>query len=394
MDLTNLKYIVVGSGFFGSVIAERAAHDKDEHVVVIDKRGHFGGNCFSQIDEKTGIEFHKYGTHVFHTSNEKVWKYIKRFTVLNGYRHQVLSVYKNRVYQMPINLETINSFYGINLRPFEVDEFLKSEIEKEGVVSPQNFEEKAISLIGRALYEAFIKGYTEKMWQKDPKSLPVSILARLPVRRNYDENYFFDQWQGIPLEGYSEVFRKMLSHKNIDLHLNVDFFEIKDRIPESCLIIYSGPIDSFFDYKFGKLEWRSVDFERQVINVEDFQGTSVMNYPELSIPYIRIHEPRHLHIERNYTKEKTLILIEYPKSGTADEPYYPVNTLENHRTLQKYLDESKKISNVIFGGRLGEYKYYDMDQTIGSALDIYEKRIKGMVIEHGKTPTYSCDAAS
>lgn len=376
MDFKNLRYLIVGSGFFGSVIAERIANDLSERVVVIEKRNHFGGNCFSKIDEETGIEYHQYGTHIFHTSSEVVWKYINAFTTFNGYRHQVLTTYKNKVYQMPINLETINSFYNINLKPFEVDEFLSVEISKEKIQNPQNLEEKAISLIGRPLYEAFVKGYTQKQWQKDPKELPTSIINRLPVRKNYDESYFFDPWQGIPTDEYSQIFKKMLYHKNIDLYLNTDYFDIKDRIPESCLIIYSGSIDRFFNYKFGKLEWRTLEFEREAVKVEDFQGTSVMNYAEASFPYTRIHEPRHLHIERNYTKERTLIFREYSKLDNGENPYYPINTMDNERILNKYLEETKKVRNVIFGGRLGDYKYYDMDTTILGALKTYYKNIK------------------
>jgi UDP-galactopyranose mutase len=377
MNLSNLKYLIVGSGFFGSVIAERIANEKDEQVLVIDKRDHFGGNSASEIDYETGIEYHKYGTHIFHTSNENVWNYINSFTSFNGYRHQVLSMYKGKVYQMPINLETINSFYGKNLRPFEVDSFLKAEIEREKIENPKNLEEKALSLIGRPLYEAFIKGYTKKQWQKDPKLLPASIINRLPVRKNYNENYFFDQWQGIPSGGYSEIFKKMLNNQNVDLLLSRDFFEIKGQIPESCLVVYSGPIDRFFDYKFGKLEWRTLAFEREVINVEDYQGTSVMNYPESSIPYIRIHEPRHLHIDRDYTRQKTLIFKEYSRLDTrGHNPYYPVNTQENQKMLDRYMSERLKSRNVIFGGRLGDYAYYDMDTVIALALNAYEEKIK------------------
>lgn len=376
MDLRNLIYLIVGSGFFGSVIAERIANDKQERVLVIDKRNYFGGNSASKIDRETGIEYHRHGTHVFHTSNEIVWNYINKFTSFNGYRHQVLSMYKNKVYQMPINLETINSFYGINLRPFEVDDFLKSEIDKEKIENPKNLEEKSLSLIGRPLYEAFIKGYTQKQWQKDLKQLPASIIKRLPVRKNYNENYFYDPWQGIPNNGYSEIFKRMLHNKNIELLLNTDFFDIKNQIPETCLTIYSGPIDRYFAYKFGKLDWRTLDFEREVKAVEDYQGTSVMNYPEISVPYIRIHEPKHLHMERNYSKQNTLLFREYSRLDKGDNPYYPVNTQENQRMLQKYMDESKKINNLIIGGRLGDYKYYDMDQVIGLALDVYEKKIK------------------
>lgn len=376
MDLTGIKYLVVGAGLFGSVMADRIARDKNERVAVIDKKPHIGGNCFSDVDKETGIEFHMYGTHIFHTSNECVWKYINEFTKFNGYRHQVLTIYRDKVYQMPINLETINTFYGINLRPFEVKAFLDAEIKKENITDPQNLEEKAISQIGRPLYEAFIKGYTEKQWQKDCKLLPMSIINRLPFRKNYDESYYFDFWQGIPFDGYTAIFDQMLHHKNIELYLNTDFFEITDRIPSSCFIIYSGNIDRFFGYRFNKLEWITLEFEKEVVNVEDYQGTAVMNYAERSVPYTRIHEPRHLHPERSYTTQKTLIIKEYPKLDSGANPYYPVNTYENHEILQKYLDERAKHLNVIFGGRLGDYKYYDMDKVIESALDVYETKIK------------------
>ena len=377
MDFSIFRYLIVGAGFFGSVLAERIANDRDEPVLVIEKRDHIGGNCYSQVDPETEIEYHRYGTHIFHTSKQKVWEYINRFTSFNGYRHQVLASYQNRVYQMPINLETINSFFGLNLRPFEVGDFLKSEVEKENITNPKSLEDKAVSLVGRKLYEAFIKGYTIKQWQKDPRELPASIIQRLPVRKNYDENYYFDQWQGIPSSGYSEIFKKMLNHRKIEFHLKTDFFVIKPYIPKSCHVIYSGAIDRFFDYKYGKLEWRALEFEREVLYVEDYQGTAVMNFTELAVPYTRIHEPRHLHPDRNYSSQKTLIFREYPKTGTADNPYYPVNTSENQKIYSKYLEErSTTASNIIFGGRLGHYKYYDMDQVISDALDIYEGAIK------------------
>lgn len=372
VEFTNLKYLVVGAGFYGSVIAERIANDKDERVLIIDKRDHFGGNCFSKTDVETGIEFHKYGTHIFHTSNERVWKYINAFTTFNEYRHQVLTTHDGKVYQMPINLETINSYYGINLKPFEVDDFLKAEIGKEKIENPQNLEEKVISLVGRRLYEAFIKGYTQKQWQSDLKQLPASIIDRLPVRKNYDENYFFNRWQGVPTDEYSEMFRRMLGHNNIDFYTNVDFVNIRHTIPASCLIVYSGAIDRFFDYKFGKLEWRTLEFEKEVYGIEDYQGTAVMNYANASVPYTRVHEPRHLHVERNYTKEKTLIIREYSKLDTGSDPYYPINTGKNKEVLDRYLVEMRKVKNVIFGGRLGDYKYYDMDETISRALETYE----------------------
>ncbi|MCK9424278.1 MAG: UDP-galactopyranose mutase [Bacteroidales bacterium] len=372
MELKSTRFLVVGAGFFGSVIAERIANDLKEHVVVIDKRNHIGGNCYAEIHPETGIIYHKYGTHIFHTPSKIIWDYINRFAGFNGYRHQVLNTYKEKVYQMPINLETINAFYNINLKPFEVDAFLSKEIQKENITHPANFEEKAISLIGRPLYEAFIKGYTKKQWQKDPKELPVSILSRLPFRKNYDESYYFSRWQGIPINDYTEVFKKMLDHPKIEVHLNTDFFEIRDRIGKDTLIIYSGPIDQFFDYKFGKLEWRTLDFLEKIIPVEDYQGTSVMNYGEESVPYTRIHEPRHLHPEKDYPKDKTLIIEEYPRPDDGTNPFYPVNDAKNQSLILKYREEVNRMDNVMISGRLGNYKYYDMTDTIDIALKTYD----------------------
>ncbi len=376
MDLNRIKFLVVGCGFFGAVIAERIANDLNEKVMIIDKRPHIGGNCYSEKDEETGIFYHKYGTHIFHTSNKTVWNYINNFTEFNGYYHQVLTTYKNKVFQMPINLETINSFYNINLKPYEVDNFLKKEIAKENITNPRNFEEKAISMVGKPLYEAFIKGYTEKQWGKNPKDLPESILKRLPFRKNYNESYFFDRWQGVPSSGYTEIFNKMLNNKNIEIKLDKDFFDIRDSIPDSTFIIYSGAIDRFFDYKFGKLDWRTIVLKKRIAPVEDFQGTSVMNFAEKSIPYTRIHEPKHLHPETKYWNEKTLLIEEYPKSDDGSSPFYPINDPKNKKLFAKYSAEAQKPKNIIIGGRLGDYKYYDMDKTIEMALESYEKRIK------------------
>ena len=376
MELSGLKYLVVGAGFFGSVIAERIAHDLGERVLVVEKRDHIGGNSHSQDDDETGIHYHTYGTHIFHTGNKDVWDYINRFTEFNGYFHQVLTTYKNRVYQMPINLETINSFYNINLKPYEVDDFLADEIAKEDIQAPWNFEEKAITLIGRPLYEAFIKGYTKKQWQKDPAQLPAEILQRLPFRKNYNESYYFSRWQGIPLMGYTAIFESLLSDTKIDVMLNTDFFDIRDAIPASTCVIYSGPIDKFFDYKYGTLEWRTLTFEQEVKDVEDFQGTAVMNYAEESIPYTRIHEPRHLHPERDYTKEKSLIIKEYSKGGAGLDPYYPIDNDVNRAIFDQYDHDARALENVYIGGRLGDYRYYDMHHTIGRALELYETKIK------------------
>jgi len=366
------RFIIVGSGFFGSVLAERISNVLKEKVLVIEKRNHIGGNCYSEIDTETGIEFHKYGTHIFHTDNRIVWDYITGFTEFNGYFHQVLTTFRGKVFQMPINLETINSFYNINLKPYEVEGFLEKEISKEGILNPVNFEEKAISMIGRPLYEAFIKGYTKKQWQQDPASLPVSILNRLPFRKNYNESYYFSRWQSIPLEGYTTIFSKMLASPLIELKLNTDFFSIKDQIPAESKVFYSGSIDRYFGFKYGRLDWRSLRFEMEYLDFDDFQGTSVMNYAEEAIPYTRIHEPKHLHPEREYKTGKTIIIKEYSLWDDGSNPYYPVNNEKNNVLLSKYKADAAKEKNVVFSGRLGDYKYYDMHQTIAIALEKFE----------------------
>ncbi len=368
-------YLIVGAGFYGAVIAERLANDANARVLVIDKRNHIGGNCYSEIDPETGIEFHTYGTHIFHTSSEKCWDYITRFTAFNSYQHQVLTTYQDRVYQMPINLETINSYYNLNLKPFEAKEFIQQEISKEAITEPRNLEERAISLIGRPLYEAFIKGYTMKQWAKDPKELPAKIITRLPVRYNYDEVYFRNaKWQGIPLNGYTKVFERLLDHPNIEVKLNCDYFESKRSFDVRQKTIYTGPIDRYFEYRFGHLEWRGLDFKQELQEVDDYQGTSVMNYADAKIPYTRIHEPRHLHPERNYKSSKTIIFFESSKSD-RDNPYYPINSDENMAILTQYKELASKEKQVIFGGRLGDYAYYDMDKTILAALKCYQEEI-------------------
>ena len=376
MNFTDFNYLIVGAGFFGSVLAERIASVNNEKVLIIDKRNHIGGNCYSLDDRNTGIHYHKYGTHIFHTDKKEIWDYITGFTEFNGYYHQVLTTYKNKVYQMPINLETINSFYNINLKPYEVDEFLKKEIAKENISAPGNFEEKAVSMVGRPLYEAFIKGYTKKQWARDPREMPESVLTRLPFRKNYNESYYYSRWQGIPLLGYTSIFEKLLDHKNIHLMLNTDFFELRKQIPEEIMVIYSGAIDQYFDYKFGRLEYRTLQFEMSVENCEDFQGTSVMNYAEETIPYTRIHEPRHLHPERNYPKNKTLIIKEYSMADNGQNPYYPLNDDKNQQLIKKYREEAGKLKNLIISGRLGDYKYYDMHHTIARALEIFDTKLK------------------
>lgn len=371
--MNDYKYIIIGAGFLGATVAERIANVLNEEVLILEKRNHLGGNCHSQCDPKSGIEYHTYGTHIFHTSNPEVWEYINKFTTFNSYRHQVLTTYNGKVYQMPINLETINSFYNINLKPYEVEEFLNKEIKKANIRNPDNFETMGISLIGKPLYEAFIQGYTKKQWGKDPKSLPASIIKRLPFKKNYDESYYRSFWQGIPFNGYGAIFKKMLSNPKIKVNLNTDFFKIRDKINHKSTIIYSGPIDQLFNYCFGKLEWRSLRFEHKYIDVDDYQGTSVMNYAEESIPYTRIHEWKHLHPEREeiYRKNITLITKEYSIKDNGEDPYYPIGGDKNREILAKYNNEAKKLKNFIIGGRLGEYKYHDMHQTIAKGLEIF-----------------------
>jgi len=377
MDFSNLKFVVVGSGFFGAVIAEQIARDLGERVVVLEKREHVGGNCFSRLDAETGIEYHQYGTHVFHTSRPQVWEYINQFTEFNSYRHQVLSQYRNKIYQMPINLETINSFYNLNLRPYEAREFLKEESAKAGIQQPVNFEDQAIAMIGRPLYEAFIKGYTIKQWQKDPRELSAHMFSRLPVRYDYNESYFFDQWQGIPLDGFTQIFHRILQHRNIEVLLKTDYLQVKNQIPASCLVIYSGPLDRLFGYRFGQLEWRSLTYQRTVVPVNDYQGTAVMNFPEMDVPFTRVHEPRHLHLEREYPQDKTLIFEEFSCQADSErEPYYPIDVEKNRALQQLYIEEAQRDNRLILGGRLADYKYYDMDETIATALNVYEQQVK------------------
>jgi len=370
-----MNIYVIGSGFFGAVIAERIAADSRMPVTVIEKRHHVGGNSWSEICQETGIECHKYGSHIFHTSDEQVWDYMCRFTDFNDYRHKVLTTYNNHVYTMPINLTTINSFYGLNLTPSEVDAFLAGEAAKEKIYEPKNLEEKAVSLIGRPLYEAFVKGYTIKQWDKDPKELSSDIISRLPVRNDCNDRYFSDKYEGIPLDGYGELFSRILDNELINVKLNTDFFAVKDSIPSDSLIIYTGAIDQFFDYSYGKLEWRTSTFETEIHDFPDYQGTTVMNYANHEIPYTRIHEFKHYHPERPPT-DKTITYTEYSKfAEDCDEPYYPIASSENMIKLEKYCKEAEMLDKVIFGGRLGTYKYLDMDDAVAEALKCYEKKI-------------------
>jgi len=373
MDLSDYPYVIVGSGLLGAVIAERIAGQLDQPVLVIEKRPHIGGNCYSATDAETGIEYHRYGTHIFHTSNEKVWDYIRKFTTFNTYRHKVLTSHNGRIYPFPINLATVNQFFGRTLKPYEVEAFMATV--RENIPNPENFEEQALTEIGRSLYEAFFKHYTIKQWQTDPKNLPAAIFNRIPFRTNYDDNYFFDRWQGTPENGYTDLFQHLLSNKRIRILLNTDYFELRGRLNAAACLVYSGPIDRFFDYKYGRLSWRTLRFEQETVAIGDYQGNSVINHPDPADPYTRIHEPRHLHPEKQYPKNKTIIFREYSLPDHGDNPYYPIASEENQRLLNLYRQEAAQLKNVFISGRLGDYKYYDMHQTIDRALEIFETGI-------------------
>ncbi len=365
--------LIIGSGFYGAVLAERFATILNKKVLIIERRNHIGGNSYSEIDKKSNIEYHKYGTHIFHTANLRVWNYINKFTEFNNYRHQTLTKHKNKVYQMPINLETINSFFNKNFRPLEAEKFIRKKTQTFKNYKFKNFEDKAISQIGKDLYRAFIKGYTQKQWGKNPKDLPESIFNRLPLRFSYNEDYYEQtQYQGIPKHGYGDIFRNLIKNKNIKLKLNENY-KLNYKIKPRYFTIYTGPLDSLLKYKFGKLEWRSLKFKKQIKKIKDHQGTAVLNYPDLRDKFTRIHEPKHLHPERKVFKTKSTLLIkEYPVKND-NEPYYPINDEKNRIKHRKYKSEVDKINKFEFGGRLADYAYYDMDMTISAALKKFDQ---------------------
>jgi UDP-galactopyranose mutase len=385
---TDYKLVVVGSGFFGATIAHRVAVDLNLPVLVLERRGHIGGNAYSEVDDETGVEIHCYGSHLFHTSNEEVWDFLRRFTGFNNYRHRVFTRHASRVYTMPINLMTINNFFGVDLTPAQARELVERQAAVEGVSQPRNLEEKAISLIGRPLYEAFVRHYTAKQWEVDPTELPADIITRLPVRFNLNDFYFQDAYEGLPLVGYGELFKKILSHKRIEVATGCDFFEIRHAIPKGVPIVYTGPIDRYFGYRFGELGWRTLDFEIERLNIDDFQGAAVVNYPDPNVRFTRIHEFKHLHPERRY-KRKTVVMREYSRfASKSDEPYYPIGRPEDKRRYDLYRELAALETNVTFGGRLGTYRYLDMHQAIAAALHAYDARVAPLLAgsEVGRSP--------
>ncbi|MGB6454102.1 MAG: UDP-galactopyranose mutase [Streptosporangiaceae bacterium] len=374
----NADLVVVGSGFFGLTVAERCAADLGLRVLVLERRAHLGGNAYSEAEPQTGIEVHRYGAHLFHTSNARVWQYVNRFTAFTGYQHRVFSVYKGRVYPLPINLGTICEYFGAVMSPDEARALIAGQAAEVPPGTAATLEQKAISLIGRPLYEAFIRGYTAKQWQTDPADLPPEIITRLPVRYTYDNRYFSDTFEGLPVDGYTAWLERMADHSRIEVRVNTEFADLRSELAGQVPVVYTGPLDAYFDYGAGDLGWRTLDFELEVLPTADFQGTPVMNYADEDVPYTRIHEFRHFHPERNwYPADSTVIMREYSRFAVrGDEPYYPINTAADRERVRVYRELADRESGVLFGGRLGTYQYLDMHMAIASALGMYDNRLR------------------
>jgi UDP-galactopyranose mutase len=360
-------YLIVGAGLFGAIFAYEAKK-RGKKALVIDKRSHIGGNIYCENIE--GINVHKYGAHIFHTSNKKVWNYMNSFVEFNRYTNSPIANYKGEIYNLPFNMNTFNKLWKEVVTPEQAQEKIELEKSKLGIKEPKNLEEQAISLVGTDIYNKLIKGYTEKQWGRDAKELPAFIIKRLPVRFSYDNNYFNDKYQGIPEGGYNLIIEEML--KDVDVSLNVDFFKEKDSLTKLAnKIVFTGMIDEFYNYEFGQLEYRSLKFENEILEKENYQGVAVVNYTDRETPYTRIIE--HKHFEYG-TQPKTVITKEYPADWKkGDEPYYPVNNEKNNEIYSKYKKLAENEKNVIFGGRLADYKYYDMHHVVEKALEMVEK---------------------
>ncbi|MBR3221100.1 MAG: NAD(P)-binding protein [Kiritimatiellae bacterium] len=344
--------IVAGAGIWGCTVARRLA-EAGRRVRVVEARAAIGGNTRCETDAETGIEVHAYGSHIFHTHDPAVWDFVRRFVEFNGYQHKVLAKYRGRVYHLPLGLTLVNKFFGVELSPGEVRDFMADEAHSA------------------AVFDAFFRGYTSKQWGRPPEEIDPSVIKRVPVRDNYDTNYYNDYWQGIPASGYNSLFERLLDHPNVSVECGKAFR--LDDWDGRTRVYYSGPIDALFGYRYGALPWRSLRFETERLDVADFQGTSVMNYTEAEIPYTRIHEFKHYHPERRDVMAcgQTIICREYPQPWKpGDEPYYPVNDESSAALLAKYRAEAAKVPNLVVGGRLGDYRYYDMDQAMAAALAV------------------------
>lgn len=354
-------YLIVGAGLFGAVFAHEA-NKKGKNCLVIDRRKHTGGNTY--CEEVEGINIHKYGAHIFHTNNKKIWDYVNSLVEFNRYTNAPVARYKDELYNLPFNMNTFHQLWGVKTPQEAMDKIEEQKGEYKNL-KPQNLEEQALTLVGEDIYRKLIKGYTEKQWGRKATELPAFIIKRLPLRFTYDNNYFNDKYQGIPIGGYNKLTNALL--KSAEIRLGVDYFEEKyelDQLAER--VVYTGQIDEFFDFEFGELEYRSLNFEHETLDMENYQGNAVVNYTEFDVPFTRILEHKHFEFGK---QDKTVITKEYPTEWEkGDEPYYPVNDAKNTERYNKYRELSKNKENIIFGGRLAEYKYYDMHQVIGSAL--------------------------
>lgn len=362
------NYLIVGAGLFGSIFAHEATK-KGKTCLVIDKRNHIGGNIYTE--EVEGIQVHKYGAHIFHTSNKKVWDYINQFAEFNRYTNSPVAYYKGEIFNMPFNMNTFNKMWGV-ITPDQAKKKIAEQIAESGITDPQNLEEQAISLVGNDIYEKLVKGYTQKQWGKLCTELPSFIIKRLPVRFTYDNNYFNDLYQGIPVGGYTQIISKML--EGSDVRLNTDYFANRQELDSLAeKTVFTGMIDEFYSHCFGTLEYRSLHFETQILDEENYQGNAVVNYTEFDVPYTRIIEHKHFEFGE---QKKTVITKEYPKQWeNGAEPYYPINDNKNGNLYAKYKELAEKEVKVIFGGRLAEYKYYDMHNVIQQALECVDKMI-------------------
>ncbi|MCM1326823.1 MAG: UDP-galactopyranose mutase [Lachnoclostridium sp.] len=363
-------YLIVGAGLYGAVFAHEAVK-KGKSCLVVEKRNHIAGNIYTE--EISGIRVHKYGAHIFHTSDEEVWNYVNQFAKFNHYVNSPIAKYKGELYNLPFNMNTFSRMWGIST-PKEAQDIIAGQIADLHISNPQNLEEQALSLVGRDVYEKLIKGYTEKQWGRSCKELPAFIIKRLPLRFIYDNNYFNDSHQGIPIGGYTQIVEKML--EGCEVRLNADFLEHREELTNLAgKIIYTGMIDQYYDYRLGVLEYRSVRFETEELAMENYQGNAVVNYTEREIPYTRIIEHKHFEFGR---QPNTIISKEYSSEWKqGDEPYYPVNNDKNNRLYEKYKDLAGQEKKVIFGGRLGGYRYYDMDKVIAAALDFCRQELSG-----------------
>lgn len=361
-------YLIVGAGLFGAVFAHEATK-AGKKCLVIDKRNHIAGNIYCEKIED--INVHKYGAHIFHTSNKKIWNYVNEFAEFNNYINSPVARYKDELYNLPFNMNTFSKLWNI-ATPAEAKAIIEKQRAELNISEPKNLEEQALSLVGRDVYEKLIKGYTEKQWGRDCKDLPAFIIKRLPLRFIYDNNYFNDRYQGIPIGGYTEIVEKMLEGSQVEL--GVDYFEFKKQHPDIAeKTIYTGMIDEYFDFKLGHLEYRTVRFETEVLDTDNYQGNAVVNYTEREVPYTRIIEHKHFEFGN---QPKTVISKEYSSEWKPGiEPYYPINDETNGKLFEQYKELADKEENVIFGGRLGNYKYYDMDKVIEAALDCAEREL-------------------